>query len=71
VQLVVDTPKHASWLNMAEIKIGFLGRLCLAWLVTRSNEGPGLAPMQSGQSVQLRLKGMEGQLFVRSDRGSR
>ena len=23
------TPKHASWLNMAEIEIGILGRQCL------------------------------------------
>ena len=23
------TPKHASWLNMAEIEIGILDRLCL------------------------------------------
>ncbi|MHB8948412.1 MAG: transposase [Rhodoferax sp.] len=23
------TPKHASWLNMAEIEIGFLSRQCL------------------------------------------
>jgi len=23
------TPKHGSWLNMAEIEIGLLGRTCL------------------------------------------
>jgi hypothetical protein len=25
------TPKHASWLNMAEIEIGILARQCLDW----------------------------------------
>lgn len=28
-----DTPKHASWLNMAEVEIGILSRQCLDWRV--------------------------------------
>jgi DDE superfamily endonuclease len=52
------TPKHASWLNMAEIEIGILDRQCLdrrlpdrtllvaevaAWQQRRNAEGRGIA----------------------------
>jgi hypothetical protein len=35
------TPKHASWLNMAEIDVGTLGRQCLDRRV------PSRQPLQS------------------------
>jgi hypothetical protein len=32
-----DTPKHASWLNLAEIEIGILDRPCLAGRIGNEN----------------------------------
>ncbi|MFQ5491453.1 MAG: IS630 family transposase, partial [Phycisphaerae bacterium] len=32
------TPKHGSWLDMAEIELGILGRQCLARRIDNRNE---------------------------------
>ena len=34
------TPKHASWLNMAELEIGILNRQCIARRSTDANPAP-------------------------------
>ena len=31
---IVYTPKHGSWLNMAECEFSVLGRQCLSWRLT-------------------------------------
>ena len=45
------TPKHGSWLNMAEIKFSVLARSCLKQRLP----GPGIAPT-GGRSLGARAK---------------
>lgn len=65
-----DTPKHASWLNMAEIEIGILERQCLgrrlkdqatitlevaAWQQRRNAEHCGITWSFTRQDADLKL----------------
>ena len=44
------TPKHASWLNMAEIEIGILERQCLRRLAERTRSPPKLRRGSGGET---------------------
>jgi len=46
------TPKHGSWLNMAEIEIGVLSRQCLAkYIDTRENMEHEVAAWESDRNA--------------------
>lgn len=67
------TPKHGSWLDMAEIEIGVMARQCLdrripdqdslkreikAWQDTRNQEGAGVNWRFTTQDARVKLKSL-------------
>ena len=67
------TPKHGSWLNMAEIEIGLLGRTCLdrriesvmefkdevkAYLITKNAESKSINWQFTNEKARIKLKSL-------------
>ena len=67
------TPKHGSWLNMAEIEIGLLGRTCLdrriglvveftdeviAYLARKNEESKSINRQFTNQKARIKLKSL-------------
>ena len=67
------TPKHASWLNMAEIEIGLLGRTCLdrrigsvgeftnevkAYLARKNEESNSINWQFTNEKARIKLKSL-------------
>ena len=67
------TPKHGSWLNMAEIEIGLLGRICLdrrigsvgeftdevkAYLARKNEESKSINWQFTNEKSQIKLKSL-------------
>jgi phytoene dehydrogenase-like protein len=67
------TPKHGSWLNMAEIEIGLLGRTCLdrrigsaeefktevaAYLAWKNGEAKGIKWQFTNEKARIKLKSL-------------
>jgi hypothetical protein len=67
------TPKHGSWLNMAEIEIGLLGRTCLdrrtgsageftnevkAYLARKNEESNSIKWQFTNEKARIKLKSL-------------
>ena len=67
------TPKHGSWLNMAEIEIGLLGRTCLdrrigsvveftdevkAYLARKNEESKSINWQFTNEKARIKLKSL-------------
>ena len=71
---VHHTPKHASWLNMAECELSVLGRQCLDQRVARRDPHPtgtAAAPQPDPAEHGDVVVGLDGRLTTRAPRSGR